>query len=33
MDGQGLETRAGHDSGGATDVLRYRIAGTLLTGP
>ncbi len=32
IDGLALETRQGFDAGGATDVLRFRIAGTLLTG-
>jgi len=33
IDGLALETRPGRDPGGATDVLRFRVAGTLLTGP
>jgi hypothetical protein len=34
LDGQPLQTRPGHDPGGAVDVLRYRVvAGTFLTGP
>jgi hypothetical protein len=32
VDGQPLETRPGQDPGGATDVLRFRVAGGLLTG-
>jgi hypothetical protein len=32
LDGQPLETRPGHDPGGAVDVLRFQVAGTLLTG-
>jgi hypothetical protein len=32
IDGLPLETRPGKDPGGATDVLRFRVAGGLLTG-
>jgi hypothetical protein len=33
VDGQPLEPRPDHDPGGAADVLRFRVAGTLLSGP
>jgi hypothetical protein len=33
VDGQPLQPRPGHNAGGAADVLRFRVAGTLLTGP
>ena len=33
IDGQQLESRPGHDPGGAADVLRFQIAGTLASGP
>ncbi len=32
LDGQPLEPRPGHDPGGAAEVLRFQVAGTLLTG-
>jgi hypothetical protein len=32
VDDQPLEPRPGHDPGGAADVLRFQVAGTLLTG-
>jgi hypothetical protein len=32
IDGQPLEPRPGHDPGGAADILRFRVAGSLLTG-
>jgi hypothetical protein len=32
VDGLDLQTRPGHEAGGAVDVLRYRVAGGLLTG-
>ena len=32
LDDQRLEARPGHDPGGAADVLRFQVAGTLLTG-
>jgi hypothetical protein len=32
LDGQPLEARPGHDPGGAADLLRYQVAGSLLTG-
>ncbi|MCG6928061.1 MAG: Ig-like domain-containing protein [Acidobacteria bacterium] len=32
IDDQPLEPRPGHDPGGAADVLRFQVAGTLLTG-
>jgi hypothetical protein len=32
IDGQPLQSRPDHDPGGAADVLRYRVAGGLLTG-
>lgn len=33
IDGQPLESRPGHDPGGAADVLRFRVSGTLTAGP
>jgi hypothetical protein len=33
IDGQPLETRPGEDAGGAVDILRFQVAGTLITGP
>jgi hypothetical protein len=33
LDGQPLEPRPGRDPGGAADVLRFRVEGTLLSGP
>jgi len=32
LDDQPLEPRPGHNPGGAADVLRFQVAGTLLTG-
>ena len=32
IDGQPLETRPGLDPGGAADLLRFQVAGTLLSG-
>ena len=33
IDGQPLEPRPGHDPGGAAEVLRFQVVGTLLSGP
>lgn len=33
IDGQQLEPRPGHDPGGAAEVLRFQVAGTLASGP
>jgi hypothetical protein len=33
IDGQPLEPRPGRDPGGAVEILRFQVAGTLLTGP